>query len=340
MAFTGRFALNIAQFASEQGGNFEELISCTNSSIEQLCREDYYIESKEYNLLVESAIKATNDEFFGLHSAENLNVSAAGLIAQITQTCSTVKQALEYCCEFASLGCSSLPMTLVELPNEYKLILTPDPAWAKSSPLALRHTTEGVLAFSVKEFHTLTRNKHYPSSIKLPWKSTKKTEEYSRVLGCPVHFEQDEIALFLHKEHVEQNVVTSDYNLLRVLVAHATQKVAQLSNKERFSEIVKRSVLNLVKPEFPTIDQVASHLNIAVRTLQRKLKEDGVSFKSIIDNLKFEYAIDFLKDEALSVKEISYLVGFSNASTFIRFFKGKTGKTPNEYKRDVLKISG
>lgn len=63
--------------------------------------------------------------------------------------------------------------------------------------------------------------------------------------------------MFLQKEHVEEHVVTSDYSLLQVLVAHAQEKLNQFSSGVGFYETLKKSVVNLIKPEFPTIDQVA-----------------------------------------------------------------------------------
>ncbi|MBL4623972.1 MAG: AraC family transcriptional regulator ligand-binding domain-containing protein [Flavobacteriales bacterium] len=334
MGFSGRFVMNMAQVAGSNGADMSELIQLSGAAPEQLCREDFFVEVEQYNAVVEAAVAQTKDAYFGLHAAENLNVSAAGLIAQITQTCETVKQALDYCCEFASLGCSALPMSLELVNGEYKLTLIPDPLWANKSAIALRHTAEGVLAFTVKEFQTLTRNAHYPILVHLPWEATKSTKEFTRVFGCATRFNQDEIAMFFKKEHVESKVVTSDFELLRVLVAHATQKVAQLANTSSFREVVKRSIVNLIKPEFPTINDVASHLNLSVRTLQRRLSEDGISFKSLLEQFKLEYAIDYLNNPVLTVSEIAYLLGYSNASTFIRAFKKQTGKTPKEHQRN------
>ncbi len=332
MHFNGRFVLNLALLASRQGADMGKLIALSGKSYEELCEESCTLESEAYNAVVEQAVAATGDAFFGLHAGEHLNLAAAGLIVQIAHTSETVKQALEYCCAFANLGCSALPTALVEEKEHYKLTLQPNALWLQQSPISVQHTIDGYLAFTIREFQSLTRNKHYPKAIWLTTQRPADTSELERVLGCPIHFEQQETAVLFHKDQVNQPVVTSDYALLQVLVTHAQQKLEQLGASQGFYEMVKHSVVNLVKPEFPTIEQVAGHLNMSVRTFQRKLKEEGKSYKALIDELRKDFALGYLKQPDLSINEIAYLLSYADASAFIRSFKRWTGTTPTAYR--------
>ncbi|MFY0601707.1 MAG: AraC family transcriptional regulator ligand-binding domain-containing protein [Cyclobacteriaceae bacterium] len=337
MAFNGRFALNIIHFAGKLGADIRGLIDMTGMSASELSEETCMLDDLTYNQIVEESVALSGDPYFGLHAGENLNLSAAGLIAQLTQTSETVKQALELCCEFANLGCSALPMALVEEGDCYKVTMTPNPIWAVQSDVAVRHTTEGVIAFNIKEFHSLTRMKHSPVKIHLTWERQHNVEELERVYGCLVCFEKDEIAIFLNKSHVEEKIVTSDYNLLRILIAHAEEKSAGIKTDKGFAALVKESVVNLVKPEFPTIEQVASHLNVSPRTLQRRLKEEGQNFKDIIENLRKDFALSYLKRSDLSIGEVAYLLSYADISAFTRAFKRWMGVTPNDYRKGILK---
>jgi proteasome assembly chaperone (PAC2) family protein len=110
MHFNGRFIVNLAQFAGQLGANPSEILALSGLPIAELCKEETTVDAVSYNEVIEAAVKATNDPFFGLHAGENLNLVAAGIIVQIANTSSTVKEALEYCCYFANLGCSALPV--------------------------------------------------------------------------------------------------------------------------------------------------------------------------------------------------------------------------------------
>ena len=332
MAFNGKFVMNMAHFATSQGGHLGELIALTGKSEEALKDESCIVENLVYNAVIETAVEATGDDFFGLHAGEYLNLSAAGLIVQITQTSETVKQALEYCCEFANLGCSALPMVLKEESDNYRVTLTPNELWKSQSAVAMRHTADGVLAFTIKEFHALTRMNHYPIAIHVTWPKPQDFGEYERVFGCPVRFNQDEISILFNKAHVEDEVVTSNYNLLRILVAHAEEKSARINDEIGFASLVKQSVVNLVKPGFPTIEQVAGHLNVSARTLQRRLHEEGTTYKELIDELRKDFAISYLKRPDLSISEVAYLLSYADTSAFNRSFKRWTGKTPKMFR--------
>lgn len=335
MAFNGKFVVNLALFASSRGIEIGEILKGISPSLEDLSKEDCVITNAEYQTIIENALELTQDTHFGLHAGESLNLSAAGLIGQITQTCATVKEALEYCCEFANLGCSVLPMRLVETPVGYEVRITPDADWRASSETCFKHTLDGVMAFTIRELESLTLTKHAPLAIHLPWNEVTDPLEYQRVLGSKIEFNKEKITLFLSREHVEQHIINSDYHLLRILVAHAQERMERLEGEVGFKKVVKQSVLKLVKPDFPTLDQVANHLNMSARTLQRKLKSEGVTYKQMLHELRFELAKAYLKDPELSIKEISYLLNYAEPSVFIRSFKNLAGVTPNNYRKTI-----
>jgi AraC-like DNA-binding protein len=334
MAFNGRFLLNMAYLATRQGGDISGFIQLTNKTIEELNEESCTIENNVYNNVVELAVAISQDPFFGLHAGENLNLAAAGLIVQLSQSSETVKEALELCCEFSNLGCSVLPLELVVFKEFYKVVLRPDELWKNESEISFRHTTDGVLAFTIKEFASLTRLRFNPLAVHVSWGKFNNTAEYERVFGCPVFYNQDEVAILFRKEHIEEKVITANYELLNLLVVHAAEKSAALNQKLGFVAVVKHCLLNLMKLDYPTLNQVSGHLNMSPRTLQRKLKNEGYTYKLLIDELRKDFAMKYLKKSGLTISEIAYLTGFSNASTFNRSFKRWTGLTPNAYRNE------
>ncbi len=332
MAFNGRFVLNLIEFATKLGAPKDKLVALTGKSEEVLKQEACTLDNIHYNAVVEGAVEYSGDLFLGLHAGENLNLSAAGLILQIAQTSETVQQALNYSCQFANLGCSAMPHTLVEASDHYRLIMTPNLLWQKQSRLAVQHTAEGMLAFMLRQFRTLTLTKHNPLAIHVPWRAPADTSEYGRVFETSVYFEQEEIAILLKKMHVEDQIHTSDYNLQRILVAYAEEKSARLKQESGYMPTVKEAMVRLIKPAFPRIDQVASHLNVSQRTLQRRLKAEGYVYKQLLDELRQEFAEGYLKRADLSVSEVAQLLNYADTSTFSRSFKRWMGKTPSEYR--------
>lgn len=82
-------------------------------------------------------------------------------------------------------------------------------------------------------------------------------------------------------------------------------------------------------------DQVARRLNMSKRSLQRRLAEEGTSFQLLLNETRSQLSQRYLADSALTVPEISHLLGFSDTSSFFRAFQGWTGKTPGAYRDEV-----
>ncbi len=336
MKFRARFIANVIQFAALQGADRRILLKITAKSFEELNDEELMFEAGIYNQIMEEAVALTKDPYFGLHLGEHLSLSAAGLIVQIVQSSRTVLEGLNYLVEFANLGCQAMPFQLEQQVEEWQLSLHPNLIWQEQSEVAVRQTMDGMVMFTLREFHTLTRQKYAPKRIHFAYPRPAKFSEYERLFNCPVRFDQALTALYLDAHHVEEPVITNDYHLLQILVQYAHKKLQDLEKDGGFSNIVRQSIINLVKPQFPTIEEVAANLNISVRTLQRRLNEEAMTFKSVLDELRKQFAFDYLKNDRLSVKEIAYLLDYSDASSFIRSFKRWTGESPESFRRSNL----
>ncbi|MCB1843820.1 MAG: helix-turn-helix transcriptional regulator, partial [Halioglobus sp.] len=83
-------------------------------------------------------------------------------------------------------------------------------------------------------------------------------------------------------------------------------------------------------------DALASALHLSRRTLQRRLRQQGTSYQSLLRDTRLALAHRYLCDEQRSVLEVAYLLGFSDPSTFSRAFKRWTGLAPAEYRRARL----
>lgn len=332
MTFSGRYILNIIWFAAQQGADPKALLALTGKSEAALKEEGLRLPAEVYNRLIHEALRLTRNPCFGLHVGESMSLAAAGIITQLVQSSRTVKEALELCCEFAALGCQALPMQLIEESEFYKLQLKPDPFWLLQFPEVVKQTADAVAVFAIREFQALTRHVHRPIGFHTIFNKPEKPGEYERILKCPLRFQQEEIALFLGKQHVEERVVSSDYQLLRLLVTHAQERIVSLKKERSFSSTAQQAILNLKEPGLPSIQQVAAQLNMSTRSFQRKLQEENTSFKEVLEELRKQSAFNYLKNPDLSVKEIAYLLDYADAASFSRSFKRWTGKTPVEFR--------
>jgi AraC-like DNA-binding protein len=77
---------------------------------------------------------------------------------------------------------------------------------------------------------------------------------------------------------------------------------------------------------------VARKLNLSVRTLGRRLGQEGTTYKLLLDEVRKELAYSHLSGLERSRPEVASLLGFSDVTAFHRAFKRWTGQTPGNYR--------
>ncbi len=82
-----------------------------------------------------------------------------------------------------------------------------------------------------------------------------------------------------------------------------------------------------------TADDVASYLNMSVRTLRRRLADIGMSFNDIRLEVRMQAASRYLKTSNLSIERIADVVGYSDQASFTRAFQKWGGETPDVVRR-------
>ncbi|WP_245318786.1 helix-turn-helix domain-containing protein [Hymenobacter elongatus] len=84
---------------------------------------------------------------------------------------------------------------------------------------------------------------------------------------------------------------------------------------------MKREIVDLLRGAEPTLATVADRLAMGVRTLQLHLKEGQLSYQQLLDDVRRELAERHLREPHLSTTDISFLLGYSEPSVFVRSFK-------------------
>ena len=77
-----------------------------------------------------------------------------------------------------------------------------------------------------------------------------------------------------------------------------------------------------------TIEEIADHLAIGVRTLQRRLKAEGVSFQEVLSEVRHELARHYLTASDLPIEEIAFLLGYEDHHSLYRAYHAWSGETP------------
>ncbi|NIB38550.1 helix-turn-helix transcriptional regulator [Pseudomaricurvus alkylphenolicus] len=85
----------------------------------------------------------------------------------------------------------------------------------------------------------------------------------------------------------------------------------------------------------PSLKAVAQHLNMGHRTLQRRLESQGTTYRHLVNRIRHRKAQEFLGNQELSIKEVSYLLHYTEPANFTIAFKAMEGCSPQQYRSQL-----
>jgi AraC-like DNA-binding protein len=85
----------------------------------------------------------------------------------------------------------------------------------------------------------------------------------------------------------------------------------------------------------PIHPAAAKLLGLNDRSLRRKLRQQGLSYRSLLDELRTQIALNYLRTTKLSNDDIALALGFSDAKSFRRAFHRWTNKVPSDIRADA-----
>ncbi|WP_019028845.1 AraC family transcriptional regulator [Colwellia piezophila] len=171
-------------------------------------------------------------------------------------------------------------------------------------------------------------------------------EEYEEFFDCDVLFNQTKNYLVIKKEALKlpcQSNCAATFELLKRQADSNLEKMELgLTFQEKVSQVIGPLLANSnlshnhsknkLDNNTPTLAQVAEQLNMAPWTVRRKLVTEGSSFQQTLNNTRKDLSISYIKDTALTLGEVAYLIGFSSPAAFQRAFKRWTGEAPGQFR--------
>lgn len=155
---------------------------------------------------------------------------------------------------------------------------------------------------------------------------------------CPVTHGADVDAIIMHQQDVDRPNRVGDQHIWNFLREHL-EEILRTTEPDRIDREVVMQVANTLSDGVPRLEDVACHLGIGSRTLQRRLAELGHSFQSLVDEARREVALTLVSEGRHSLVEVAFLTGFSEQSSFTRAFKRWSGKTPRTYRGKAVRMA-
>ncbi|MEM8933800.1 MAG: AraC family transcriptional regulator ligand-binding domain-containing protein, partial [Acidobacteriota bacterium] len=181
------------------------------------------------------------------------------------------------------------------------------------------------LVFFVQIARMATRTEIQPLFVRSP-RPLEPRAAYEAYFGIPV--ETGGLAKISYRaDDATRPFLTVNDAMWSFFEPELRRRLSELDATATMADRVHGALLELLPGGGASAKAVARKLAVSTRTLQRRLQEEGESFRSIVSATREQLAWHYLKSSAISGAEISYLLGFDDPNSFFRAFQGWTGQT-------------
>jgi AraC-like DNA-binding protein len=224
-------------------------------------------------------------------------------------------------------------------PEELQIKISKDecfiePVWQHAREETPPLLTDAAFASFVELGRRGTGHPVNPKRVELKRKAgaTKIHEAYFK---CQVKFGARRNVLVLHTTDLDRPFLTHNAELLEMLDPQLDKALKEQRAQRSTSEQVKWILKRLLAGARPDVSAVARELGLSDRTLQRRIDDDGTTFRKLLLEARQELAREYLNRPDIDVAEVAYLLGYEDSNSFYRAFRTWEGTTPSQLRAEL-----
>jgi len=282
--------------------------------------------------LYEAAARLTADSRFGLGVGARTRLRFFGTFGHLVRNSATLGDAIGRIERYFPLWTDGAALEV----DRDKATVALRWRYAGMTIEECRQGCEMVLATMATNLRRLLAPSEWrPREVHFQHAAPRDRDEHARIFGAPVRFGMPTNALILDARGFAAPIADRDPELSDVLVAWAEERLAvtspALSLTARARQVVARALA--AADGRPELAGVAQQMGVGARTLQRRLRDDGLSFRGMVAAVRRELAQQYLADPELRVGQVAYRLGYGHTSELHRAFRDWTGVAPTEWRR-------
>ena len=173
------------------------------------------------------------------------------------------------------------------------------------------------------------------AEVAFPYAQPADTGAHFESLRCPLVFDHHESRISFRTADAKRPFSDANRELALTNDRFLDEMLAELGESDLVNQ-VKRAIIDALPSGAPSEDDIARQVYVSGRTLQRRLAEEGTSFRTLLLEVRRELAERYISDPHMPLAEISYMLGFADSSSFSRAFKRWTGEPPALFREKLF----
>jgi AraC-like DNA-binding protein len=271
--------------------------------------------------------EAVNDPCMGLKLGSLWHPSHMASLGYAWLASSTLYTALNRLSRYVRIINDAITVTLEEIDDNVVITITSDD---REVPTDYQQDSSSAILLTMCRANY--GNRLNPVSVRFKHAGSPCSGEYYSFFRCPVEFGAEHNQMIFSLDVVNKQLTSSNPQLAQINDQVMQNYLAEL-DKEDIVQQVKVAIINQLPSGNVTDETISEAVLTSKRSLQRRLNEKGTTFKTILTEVRKDLALKYIHDRKLTLTEISFMLGFSEMSSFSRAFKRWTGESPKEFRK-------
>ena len=286
------------------------------------------ITAAQMEAVSDAAMRELDDEGLGCFTRP-LPWGSYGMLARASLSAPSLGVALKRWCRHHGLITDDALLSLEIVADRARLVMRPH---RQPGPL-----TEFCVVSVLRNIHGLA-SWYVDSRIPLqgaqfPYAPPAHLDAYPVLFDGPATFGADEAAIAFDARYLALPM-RRDETAMNQLLQRALPLTVRSYRRDRLLVQRVRQVLSAQPLDAHNANDLAALLNVSARTLHRQLKDEGASLQSLKDEVRRQRATELLLRTRRPIKQVAQASGFQNEKSFIRAFRGWTGRSPGEWRSE------
>jgi len=279
--------------------------------------------------LFQECVKLTGNPAVGLTVARFMHPSTLHALGYSLLASSTLRDCCQRLVNYFRLASEQGEVRIIDEDNTFCITTR-----ALTDGVAFE-TMDAWHAFLVRLFRLLYNPDFAPVSVSLARPCpTGYEEQYLKSFHAPVTFDAAYCEICLDPEAVDQPLMGGNREIAHQNDRIIEEYLAALDQADIVTR-VKQIIIQTLSSGNCSKRRVAGEMAMSPSALQQKLAQLDSSFQDLLNQVRQSLALAYMEQARVSITEMSFLLGFSDTSSFTRAFRRWTGKSPRDYRRDL-----
>jgi AraC-like DNA-binding protein len=326
----------VAESLKEEGVSSAAALDGVHISPAEVNSAETRVSANQILATYRNALKLSRDPQFAHRTGLRFHVSSYGMYGFAILSSPSFRQTMAFATNYHQLAAPLADVSFREVDKDAVWTIVPEP-YPQIDDLLYKFIVDLQMAVHLSLHRDIMGPSFRPSQIHFSFGRPRTGAEDAATFGCPVFYGRPENNFvfdtpWLDGQPTFGNAVT--YSQVRQLCEKLLEEMNLLVGVA--GKVREIYLANLGR--HPSFEFVANRLNMSLRSLRRRLQEEGTSFRELVDDLRVQLAIKYVRDTDLTIEDIAFTMGFSDASAFRHAFRRWTGAAPYQFRRGRIDI--